>query len=63
MNVYFDFGEETIIEVIRRVETIAEYCVNNKNKLREEFEEKVFNGIVRFVRKWKDIVDEGIKAQ
>ena len=63
MNVDFDFGEEALVEVIRRVENIAEYCVSNKNKKREEFEEKVFNGIVRFIRKWKDIVDEGIKAQ
>ena len=37
--------------------------MNNKNKKREEYEEKVFNGIVRFVNKWKDIVDEGIKTQ
>ena len=63
MNIDFDFGEETLVEVIRRVETIVEYCVNNKNKKREEFEEKVFYGIVRFVRKWKEIVDEEKKAQ
>ena len=35
----------------------------NKNKKREEYEEKVFNGIVRFVHNWKEIVDEVIKTQ
>ena len=46
LNVDFDFGEETLIEAIGRVEQITEYCSVNKNKKREEYEEKVFNGIV-----------------
>ena len=61
MNVDFDFVEETLIGVIGRVELITEYCVVNKK--REDCEEKVFNGIVRFVHKWKNIVDEVIRAQ
>ena len=63
LNVDFDFGEETIIEVIVKVEQITEYCSVNKNKKREEYEDKVFNGIVRFVHNWKEIVDEVIKTQ
>ena len=32
----------------------------NKNKKREEYEDKVFSGIERFVHNWKEIIDEGI---
>ena len=63
LNVDFDFGEETLVEVIGRVEQISEYCIINKNKKREEYEDKVFNGMIRFVHKWKEIVDEEIIAQ
>ena len=63
LNVDFDFGEETIIEVIGRVEQITEYCMINKIKKREEYEDKVFNGMIRFIHNWKEIIDEGIKTQ
>ena len=63
LNVDFDFGEETIIEVIGRVEQITEYCMINKNKKREEYEDKVYNGMIRFVHNWKETIDEGIKTQ
>jgi len=35
----------------------------NKNKKREEYEEKVFYGMIKFVHNWKEIVDEVIKVQ
>ena len=63
LDIDFDFGEETVLNVIGRVEQITEYCMNNKSKKKEEYEEKVFNGIVIFIHKCKDIIEEGIKAQ
>ena len=63
MDIDFDFEEESIIEVINRVEEIAEYCINNKNRKREEYEEKVLNGVIRFINQWKDIIDERLKSQ
>ena len=40
LNVDFDFGEDNVLDVISRVEEIIGYCMNNKNKKREEYEKR-----------------------